>query len=339
MSRTPTELMRKLEQVETPDYQTVAAKADEWLVRTGLAPQDLASRLRIGESTLRLFICGRYGELGGVRNTHFICARIWPFITSHWPQEEAPDLAQLLETKGYRTIRECLEEAIGEGAISIIYGPPSSEKSFVLENLCAQFREAGKHAVYVYCGARHSPTSLLKDIARGSEVWLRSNYTRPYMEALRSEFISRPKPPALIFDEAQHLGVEALETIRELHDRTKRAGRKGCGIILAGSHNLYRDFESAARRSSLEQWLSRISYRVRLEGMTRDEALTIAARAFGNGKPAKLTEAQQESCLKKCTVLDKFANPPRTYYSSRRLLEFIRQKKKNLQSVLAESMA
>jgi len=339
MSRTPIELMHKLKQIETPDYPTVAAKANEWLSRTGLAPRDLASRLGIGESTLRLFIYGRYGELGGVRDTHFICARVWPFVTSHWPKEEAMEPGELLETKGYHAILECLEEAIDEGAISIIYGPPSSEKSFVLENLCAQFRKAGKHVVYVYCGARHSPTSLLKDIARSSEVWVRSNYTRPFMEALRSEFISRPKPPALVFDEAQHLSVESLETIRELHDRTKRAGRKGCGIVLAGSHNLYRDFESAARRSSLEQWLSRISYRVQLSGMTRDEALTIAARAFGNGKPAKLTEAQQESCLKKCTVLDTFANPPRTYYSSRRLLEFIRQKKKSLKSVLAESMA
>src|SRR5260370_5865982 len=231
MSRTATELMRKLEQIETPDYQTVAAKADEWLGRTGLAPQDLASRLHIGESTLRLFLCGRYGELGGVRDTHFICARIWPFIMSHWPKGEPAEPGQLLETKGYVTIRECLEEAIDEGAISILYGPPSSEKSFVLENLSAQFCEVGKHVVYVYCGERHSPTSILKDIARGSDVWLRSDYTRPYMEALRSEFISRPKPPALIFDETQHLTVESLETIRELHDRTKRAGRKACGII------------------------------------------------------------------------------------------------------------
>jgi len=97
--------------------------------------------------------------------------------------------------------------------------------------------------------------------------------------------------------------------------------------------------ETTPRQCRVLQWLSRISYRVQLSGMTRDEALTIAARAFGNGKPAKLTEAQQESCLKKCTVLDTFANPPRTYYSSRRLLEFIRQKKKSLKSVLAESMA
>jgi DNA transposition AAA+ family ATPase len=340
VSRTPREMMQKLEAVQTPDYQTVAAKASEWLTRMGLAPQDLASRLGIGESTLRMFLYGRYGELGGGRDTHFICARIWPFITARWPkEEEAAEPGQLLETRGYRKIRECLEEAIDDGAISILYGPPSSEKSFVLENLCAQFREAGRGAIYIYCGPRHTPTALLKDIARSSDVWMRLNFFRAHMEALRSEFLSRKTPPALVFDEAQHLSVESLEAIRELHDRTRRAGRKGCGIVLAGSHSLHRDFESAARRSSLEQWLSRISYRIQLEGMTKDEALTIAARAFGNGKPAKLSEAQREACLKRCTVTDAYANPPRAYFSSRRLLEYIRQQKKNVKSVLAENVA
>src|SRR5438445_5079088 len=116
MSRTPTEMMRKLEAIETPDYPTVAAKANEWLARTRLGPQDLAARLGIGESTLRLFIYGRYGELGGVRNTHFICARIWPFITSHWPKEEAVERGELLETEGYRKIFEIFQEAVEEGS-------------------------------------------------------------------------------------------------------------------------------------------------------------------------------------------------------------------------------
>jgi len=339
MSRTPAEEMRELEAIKTPDYVAVAAKASEWLARTGLAPQDLASRLGIGESTLRMFLSGQYGRLNGLCDNHYIAARGWPFITARWPKKETPETAQLLETKGYRTIRECLEEAVDEGAISILYGPPSSEKSFVLENLCAQFREAGRSAIYVYCGARHTPTALLRDIARGAEVWLRTHNMRPYLEALRSEFVSRPTPPALVFDEAQHLSVDALEIIRELHDRTKRPGRRGCGIVLAGSHNLHRDFERPERRSSLEQWLSRISYRIQLEGMGKDEVLTIAARAFGNGKPAKLSESQQEACLKRCTVVDAYANPPRPYYSSRRLLEYIRQHKKSVKSVLAEEVA
>ena len=339
MSRTPLAMMQELREIETPDYQTVAAKTNEFLVRTGLSPQDLAARLGIGESTLRMYIYGRYPDMSGTRDTHFISARLWPFISERWPKAEAKlDASQMLETKGYGKIRECLEEALEHGVFSLIYGPPSSEKSFVLENLCAQFREAGKDAVYIYCQTRHTPTDLLRAIARSCEIWIRSNYRHAYIEALRTEFKSRAKLPVLVLDEAQHLGVDALETVRDLHELTRRGtGRRGCGIVLAGSHNLHLQFER--RKADLEQWISRTPYRVELAGMTREETLTIASRAFGNGKPAKLSEAQQEACLKRCTVIDAYATPPRPYFSSRRLLEYIRQQKKNLKSVLAENVA
>ncbi len=55
--------------------------------------------------------------------------------------------------------------------------------------------------------------------------------------------------------------------------------------------------------------------------------------------------AQEKTLLTRCTVEDPFfigadAKPQvRNYYSSRRLLEYIRQQKKNVKSVLAESMA
>jgi DNA transposition AAA+ family ATPase len=324
--------------VDTPEYQTVATKANEFLARTGLQPQDLASRLGIGESTLRMFIDGRYGHMGGERETRFIAARIWPFIMERWPKAQIKtDPGQLLETKGYLKVRECLEEALENGVFSLIYGPPSSEKSFVLENLCAQYREAGKDAIYIYCQTRHTPTDLLRVIARTAQVWLRANYRHRFIEALRTEFKSRAALPVLVFDEAQHLSIDALETIRDLHEVTRRGpGKRGCGIVLAGSHNLHHQFERRALH--LEQWISRTSYRVELSGMSREEVLTLAARAFGNGRPAKLSEAQQAACLKKCTVVDDYANPPRPYFSSRRLLEYIRQQKKNVRSILAENV-
>ena len=82
--------------------------------------------------------------------------------------------------------------------------------------------------------------------------------------------------------------------------------------------------------------LSRFPHRVQLEGMEREEILTLAAKAFGNGKPAVLTEKQQKALLERCTVEDPYfissdnKPSPRTYYSSRRLLEYVRQQKKRL---------
>ena len=79
----------------------------------------------------------------------------------------------------------------------------------------------------------------------------------------------------------------------------------------------------------MEQLLSRFSYRVQLLGMTEKEILTLGARGFGNGKPAKLSEKHQKALLDNCKVEDPYfigsdGKPTlRTYYSSRRLVEFV----------------
>jgi len=249
----------------------------------------------------------------------------------------------LLETKSFRILRERLEEAVEGGVNAIVYGPPSSEKSFVLENLCEQFRAAKKPVVYVYCGPRCTEGHLYRSLAEAAGVAVRSSLRWACRYALLKYLWSREKLPALIFDEAQHLDLDAYEGIRQLHDLTRRDGRPGCGIILAGSHSLLRDFLHPQRRLRMEQLLSRFPFRVQLTGMSQREILALGARAFGNGKAATLSEKHQKALLDACVVQDPFfigddgKAAPRTYYSSRRLLEFIRQQRKSLK--FAEGVA
>ncbi len=253
---------------------------------------------------------------------------------------------EMLQTKSYRILKERLEEAIEEGVNAIVYGPPSSEKSFVLENLCEQFRAAKQPVLYVYCGPRCTEAHLYRGIAEAAGVSIRSSFRWACRYALLNHLRACAKLPAIVLDEAQHLETDALEGIRQIHDLTRRDGRRGCGIILAGSHGLLHYFLHPQRRFRLEQLLSRFPFRIQLEGMSKAEILTLAARALGNGKVAKLSEAAQKTALNRCTVEDPYfigaeGKPTlRTYYSSRRLLEYIRQqKKKSLKFVLAESMA
>ena len=243
--------------------------------------------------------------------------------------------SELLHTKTYRLLRDRLEDALDFGANAIVYGPPSSEKSFVLENLAAQFNAAGRPVIYVYCGPRCTEIHLYRSIAEAAQVAVHGWQRWSCRYAVLNELRRREKLPAIVLDEAQHLDTDALEGVRQLHDLTRRDGRRGgCGIILAGSHHLLREFLHPARRIRLEQVLSRFPFRVQLDGMTKQEIITLAARAFGNGKPAKLSDAQQKTLLERCTVEDPFfldekGKPTlRTYFSSRRLLEYIRQQKK-----------
>jgi len=311
----------------------------------------------VGGSTLNMYMRGEYQKFARVNSTEFMDAKLWVYLMQNWPRDSAPPSEDLIETKGYRKILECIEEAVNEGAISLIYGPPSSEKSFVAENIAAQWRAAGRRdLIRVVCSAVSSPLWLLKDIAREAEVWARATCCRPLAEALVAEFLSRPRPPAIIVDEAQHLDMRCMETLRiVLHEATRRGSKKGCGLVLMGSHNLYTRFKDLAARYSQEQTLSRVSYRVQLEGMTEEEAIQIAARAMGTpGHPAKFSAEQRSKLLEKCRVLDPYATDAegkrltgadgrptvKTYFSSRRLLEYIRQKRrKGLSLILAEEVA
>jgi DNA transposition AAA+ family ATPase len=54
----------------------------------------------------------------------------------------------------------------------------------------------------------------------------------------------------LVFDEAQHLSIECLETLRELLDQPPH-----CGLLFAGTHELEEIFTRQALE--LEQWRSR----------------------------------------------------------------------------------
>lgn len=242
--------------------------------------------------------------------------------------------AQLLATKTFRLLREVVDEAVEEGVNAIVYGPPSTEKSFVLQNIANQFRAAGKPVIYAYCGPRCTLTHMYRTIAEAAGITVRSSHRWGCRYALLSHLRARQELPAIILDEAQHLDLDALEGVRELHDLTRRETRKGCGIILAGSHHLLREFLRPERKPRLEQMLSRFPQRVQLQGMEKQEILTLAARAFGDGKPAKLSEAQRELLLKSCTVQDPYfignegKSTVRSYYSSRRLLEYVRQQLK-----------
>jgi DNA transposition AAA+ family ATPase len=355
----PLDEQRFLRSVNAPDHKTCVARANQFCALTGLSTAQFAEELRhdfgrVGNSTMLIYLRGNYA----IHNTEhsdtgWMDARVWDFCERHWPKPKEQGFAEpMLETSGSREITRCFEEAVDDGINSLIYGPPSAEKSFVLENLIQQRQSAGKNdAIYVYCDPNISPLALLKRLARDAEAWTPRAWMREqYMAALITAFDSRPYPPALIFDEAQHLTVQALEVIRALHDRTRRKQRLGCGIILAGSHNLFRDFMSPRRRPQLEQWLSRLPNRVQLVGMTREEALEIAARAWGNGKRVKFTAQHEEKILEACRVADPYATDAagdplmdekkrptvRMYYSARRLLHYIRQQKKNVKAVLAK---
>jgi type II secretory pathway predicted ATPase ExeA len=85
----------------------------------------------------------------------------------------------------------------------------------------------------------------------------------------------------LVLDEAQHLDLACVETLRELLDQPPHFG-----LLFCGSHELQNTFNHL----EMEQWRSRLNRVVVLPGISQDEAEKIIASELGEIPASKLTK-------------------------------------------------
>src|SRR5713101_3390685 len=100
---------------------------------------------------------------------------------------------EMLHTKSYKILRERMEDAVEDGINAIVYGPPSSEKSYVLENLCRQFRANGRPVLYMYCGPRTTLTELYRGVAEAAGIVVRSSFKWACRRAVLDGLRARPQ--------------------------------------------------------------------------------------------------------------------------------------------------
>jgi len=324
----------RLGQVKAPDSGTVRAALRNYLGVMDLTAGQFAERIRRGESTIHLFMRGDYGRVAA--DDSLIRRLIWDYLERNPIAANVGGLPQssgrLFRTKNFRIIAGYLAASCDEGEVCLLYGPPGTQKTFVLSHeIAGRNREKKNPAIYVYASVNMTPRALLKRIGREAGVYVNLASNERIISSILAEFRSRKRPPAIVVDEAQHLSIPALEILRELHDRS------GCGLVLAGSHNLYENFLRG--RAQLEQWLSRIDHKDPLPGLLEDEVREISCRELGNGQPAELSEARVKKIVAACNVEDIFARgadgKPQAvkYLSVRRLVKFLGQVKKKKQEV------
>lgn len=74
----------------------------------------------------------------------------------------------------------------------------------------------------------------------------------------------------LIIDEAQHLGMRCLESIRALHDAT------GVGVVLCGNESVFARLTGGSREATFAQLFSRLGKRLRLTHPTKGDVDAMA---------------------------------------------------------------
>jgi DNA transposition AAA+ family ATPase len=326
----------RLSQVKPPGGDTVRSTLRNYLGVMDMTPGQFAERIQRGESTINIFLQDRYHKVAG--DDTLIRKAIWDYLQRNPITASVSSMpsasGRLFRTKNFRIIAEYLASACEDNEVCLLYGPPGTQKTFVLSHLIAERnREKKTPALYAYASVDMTPRALLKRIGREAGVFVNLLSNERVISSILAEFQSRKRPPAIVVDEAQHLTIPCLEILRELHDRS------GCGLVLAGSHNLYENFLRG--RAQLEQWLSRIDHKDPLPGLLEDEIQEIAARELGNGQPAKLSETQIRKIVAACSVDDVFARgadgKPTVvkYHSVRRLVKFINQVKKSKKEAAA----
>jgi DNA transposition AAA+ family ATPase len=304
--------------------ETIAAVRD-YMAHADLNFEEFATRIGYRRSTFGFFLRGKYVPHVASTDTA-LRAAAWEYMRRFPVVARVRSRGQLFETKNVQIMRAYFEAAVERGEVCLIYGPPGTQKTFTLEHLVAERNRLKKNdALYVYASADMAPLALMKRLGREAGVCTSFSLREKILSNLIDCFSRCEKAPAVVVDEAQHLTVACLEVVRELHDRS------GCGLVLAGSHDLYEKFLKS--RAQLEQWLSRIDHKEPLPGLLEDEIGEIAARELGNGHPAKLSEKQIQALVVASRVDDVFARgadgrpSPAKYLSVRRLVKVLAQAK------------
>jgi DNA transposition AAA+ family ATPase len=78
----------------------------------------------------------------------------------------------------------------------------------------------------------------------------------------------------LIIDEAQHLSLSAIESIRSIHDKAE------IGLVLCGNESVYARLTGGSRAATFAQLFSRIGKRLRLSQPSKAD-VTALVDAYG----------------------------------------------------------
>jgi DNA transposition AAA+ family ATPase len=240
--------------------------ATDFMNRTGMSNVDLARRIGYNVSTFQQFMCGRYDK---ITSSSRIAGALLNFI-EHTPAQDENFQGQIYETGAVKIMRGVFARLLDRPQIVMVYAPPGSGKTDVARYLIAQHNaqhqaDEKQFIFRVYCRAKISPRDLMKRVATACGTPSDTAIDRA-IHNLRWDF--KGSRVALYLDEAQHLSIECLETIRELLDEDPRFS-----LCLAGSHELDKIFTRFT--GTLEQLERRITDRVTLPAVTADEAAGI----------------------------------------------------------------
>jgi DNA transposition AAA+ family ATPase len=175
-----------------------------------------------------------------------------------------PEAPGYTDTPAARRIASALTYAQMAADITVIYGGAGVGKTYTA--LAYQTSHPGVH-IATMSPATASAATALEEIAEALGLAnIGSGAARHQRAIIRR--LARTQG-LLIIDEAQHLGIQALDAVRALHDAT------GIGVALIGNEQVYARMTGGSRAAYLDRLYSRIGKRVRLAQPSREDVDTL----------------------------------------------------------------
>ena len=227
----------------------------------------VAQAINYSESTVSMYLSGKYKA-----NTARIEAAIVPWLRREGVSLAGADDDSDVETRTVQAVRNACTSALEEGLMAAVIGPPGVGKTFALQRWQAWARKERLRFVVITANVHTSAVALLREL--GVALGLRDRTAALLLAAIIDKL--NREPSMIIVDEAQHLGVKALETIRAIHDGTMT------GVVFAGSLQLKSTLEEGDRHSvELAQLQDRIAIVEHVTAMSPLEVSRFVRRTLG----------------------------------------------------------
>jgi type II secretory pathway predicted ATPase ExeA len=294
--------------------EQVQTLALDFIGRTGMAPADFARRVGYAYSTVQLFLTGKYAPS---QTDMPLCAAILQYF-EHNPLA-SPDefLGTIHETSAVNVMRMAFQHLLERPGIYMVYAPPGSGKTDIARHLISEHnakRGAMPNIFRIYCRARITPRDLMRRVAFACGSTPNTSIERTIAN-LRYDF--KGQRAVLYFDEAQRLSLDCFETARELLDEEPRFS-----LCFAGSHDLEKIFSGFV--GTMEQLERRITDKVRLPALTREEAITILNAELAEFIPS-LDPALLQQQIDLATISVRVEKKTQRYISVGRLIATARE--------------
>lgn len=294
----------------------------DFLMRTGMSTRDFARRAGYHFTTIYQFLAGTYHLAPGAK-LQGVCTACLAVVAEG--RELGPEefTGTLYEIGNANVMRSVFARLVEHPCILLCYAPPGSGKTDVARALMPHFSSAEVPIRRIYCRAAITKLALMRRIAAACGSIPDTGIERTIAN-LRYDFAGRRV--VLYFDEAQHLSVECLETVRELFDELHWS------LCFAGSHTLDRIFSKWS--GDLEQLERRITDKVTLPAVTAEEADGIVRSELPGLAPTKV-----RALIERSHVEIRAARGTQRYLSIGRVMANVRELQERMPAAADEPEA